>query len=57
MSLWQRLMLAVQLAAALGAELVKLATPGATAVVPPDGIRVSTAEADFEVRLHVKRVR
>lgn len=60
MSLWQRLVVALQLVAALGAELSKLAAPGAAAVVPPEGlpaVKVSTPEADFELRVHVRRTR
>lgn len=60
MSLWQRLMVAIQLAAALGSELAKLVAPGSEIRVPPDtlpAVRVSTPDADFELRLLVKRVR
>lgn len=57
MSLWQRMILAIQLAAALGAELSKLALPGGTAYVPPEPIRVTTQDMALDVRLEVRRVR
>lgn len=57
MSFLQRLTVALQLVAAFAAEMSKLVIPGAEMIVPPMGVQVRTRDADFELRLIVKRVR
>lgn len=60
MNLWQRLVVAIQLVTLLATELGKLVAGGGEAVLPPEsmpGVRVSTPDADFELRLHVRRTR
>jgi len=60
MGLLQKLSVAFQLAALLGAEVSKLATPGANVTIPPEGlpgVQVKTQDADYELRIVVKRTR
>jgi len=60
MGLLQKLSVALQLAALLGTEVAKLAAPGASATIPPEalpGVQVKTQDADYELRIVVKRTR
>ena len=60
MGLLQKLSVAFQLAALLGAELARLAAPGANVTIPPEGlpgVQVKTQEADYELRIVVRRTR
>lgn len=59
-SLWQRVVLALQLVTLLATELSKLVAEGGTALIPPEGtpgVRVRTEDAELELRLHVRRIR
>jgi len=60
MGLLQRLSIAFQLAALLGTEVAKLASPGASVTIPPEGlpgVQVKTQEADYELRVVIRRTR
>jgi hypothetical protein len=58
-SLFQKFVLALQLASLLGAELAKAVAPGGAATLPPESVpgpKVTVEGAQFELRLHVKRL-
>jgi len=60
MGLLQRLSIAFQLAALLSTEVAKLAAPGVSVTIPPEGlpgVQVKTQEADYELRVVIRRTR
>ena len=60
MGLLQRLSIAFQLAALLSTEVAKLASPGVSVTIPPEGlpgVQVKTQEADYELRVVIRRTR
>jgi len=60
MGLLQKLSVVLQLAALLDVEIAQLASVGASVTIPPKGLpglQVKTREADYELRIVVKRTR